>query len=69
MKVKVDYDLCQGHGMCVLEVPEVFALDKDDRQVRLLTDEPDESLRAAVSSAVKYCPTTALGIEDQSLED
>ena len=55
--------------MCVLEAPEVFALDKGDTQVRLLTDEPDESLRAAVSSAVKYCPTTALGIEDQSLED
>ena len=25
MRVEVDLDLCQGHGMCELEAPEVFA--------------------------------------------
>jgi ferredoxin len=64
VRVTVDYELCQGHGMCVLEAPEVFALDKDDDQVRLLVQEPDESLRSKVSAAVHYCPTMALSIED-----
>jgi ferredoxin len=64
MRVHVDYDLCQGHGMCVLEAPEVFALDKDDDQVRLLVDEPDESLRGKVTAAIQYCPTTALSIDE-----
>jgi ferredoxin len=64
MRIRVDYDLCQGHGMCVLEAPEVFALDKADDQVRVLVEQPDEPLRGKVSAAVLYCPTMALSIED-----
>ena len=64
MRVRADLDLCQGHGMCVLEAPDVFALDPKADQVRLLVAEPDESQRAAVSAAVRYCPTTALALDD-----
>jgi ferredoxin len=64
VKVLLDRDLCQGHGMCVLEAPDVFALDKDDDQVRLLAEEPDESWREAVMKAVRYCPTAALSVQD-----
>lgn len=67
MKVHVDYDLCQGHGMCVLEAPEVFALGNGDEQVRVLVEQPDESLRGKVSAAVQYCPTTALSIDDEEI--
>ena len=64
MKVRVDMDLCQGHGACVQEAPEVFALDAKTSQVVVLRESPDESLRAAVKAAVKYCPTRALRLED-----
>lgn len=65
MRITVDRDLCQGHAMCALEAPEVFALDpKTDDTVRLLTDEPGEDERAAVARAVKYCPNQALSVED-----
>ncbi len=64
MRVRADYDLCQGHGMCALEAPAVFALERGDDQVRLLTERPDESQREAVTDAVRYCPTTALSLED-----
>jgi len=64
MRVVVDRDLCQGHGMCVLEAPDVFALDKGDDQVRLLDGHPDESRRDGVLAAARYCPTTALTIEE-----
>ena len=63
MKIRVDMDLCQGHGACATEAPDVFALDSENR-VRLLIETPDESLRAAVRKAVKYCPTRALRLED-----
>jgi ferredoxin len=63
MRVVVDRDLCQGHGMCELEAPEVFVLGDAD-QVAVRVESPDESQRAAVQNAVRYCPTTALAIEE-----
>ncbi len=64
MRVDADLDLCQGHGMCALEAPDVFALDKGDDQVRVLRPAPDESRREAVHAAVRYCPATALAVHD-----
>ncbi len=64
MRVEADLDLCQGHGMCAVEAPEVFALGKGDDQVRILRPEPDESARQAVQDAVRYCPATALTLHE-----
>ena len=63
MRIKVDFDLCQGHGECEGEAPEVFELD-DDGKLKVLQENPPEELRAKVERAVKYCPTMALKIED-----
>lgn len=60
MKVRVDLDLCQGHGTCAAEAPEVFAVDERESKVVVLVERPDEALRAQVKAAVKYCPTRAL---------
>ena len=65
MRVKVDWDLCQGHAVCASEAPEVFAFDKESSQVRVLLERPPEELRAQVVAAVKYCPTRALAIEEE----
>ena len=61
MKIAVDYDLCQGHAVCLSEAPEVFAVEEKG-QVRLLDESPPDALRAKVEMAVKYCPTHALNI-------
>ena len=63
MRVKVDWDLCQGHAVCASEAPEVFAFDKENAKVQVLIECPGEELRAQVAAAVKYCPTRALSIE------
>lgn len=63
MRVTVDRDLCQGHGTCCEEAPEVFELDADGALV-IKRPEPDEAQRDAVKRAVKYCPTLALTLED-----
>ncbi|UBU09264.1 ferredoxin [Nonomuraea gerenzanensis] len=59
MKLRADLDLCQGHAMCELEAPDVFEVPRKGK-VRVLVEEPDESLRAQVEAAVRYCPTRAL---------
>jgi ferredoxin len=64
MRVEADLDLCQGHGMCAVEAPDVFALGKGDHHVRILRAEPDGSRREAVQNAVRYCPATALAVHD-----
>ena len=63
MKVIVDEFRCDAHGVCVDACPEVFALSDEDDKVRLLTDEPDESLREAVNRAVALCPKAAITLE------
>jgi sterol 14-demethylase len=63
MRVKVDFDLCQGHGVCEGEAPEVFELD-DDGKLTVLQKEAPEELREKVLQAKKYCPTMAISVED-----
>jgi len=63
MRVIIDYDMCEGHAMCVLAAPEVFEVGSDDRAV-ILNALPGEQLRHKVESAVRSCPKQALKIED-----
>ena len=61
MRIDVDRGLCQGHGVCESEAPEVFSVSKKG-DLTVLDETPPESLRAKVELAVKYCPTHALTI-------
>ena len=63
MRIKVDFDLCQGHANCMGEAPDVFRVD-DKGFLEVLQEEPPEAHREAVEKAVKYCPTGALSLED-----
>ena len=63
MRVIVDRDLCQGHGVCESEAPEVFAVSKQG-VLTILEGSPPESARAQVQQAVRFCPTGALRIEE-----
>jgi ferredoxin len=62
MKIRIDYDLCEGNAVCMKVCPEVFEVGDDDR-ARLRIKEPDENLRAKVEAAVRRCPRQALSIE------
>jgi ferredoxin len=64
VRIRVDFDLCQGHGVCQQEAPAVFAVDEERNLVVVLDPEPPESQRAAVQQAVRYCPTRALRLEE-----
>ena len=61
MRVRVDRELCESNGVCVRLVPEVFALDDDDR-LRVAQERPPEALRTRVEHAVRRCPKQALAI-------
>ncbi len=63
MKIRIDYDLCEGNAVCMKVAPEVFVVGEDDR-ARLLDPNPPESLRAKVETAVRRCPRQAISLED-----
>jgi ferredoxin len=65
MRVLADLDLCQGHQLCQAEAPTVFGFDRDRDVVEVRDERPDESLRADVRTAVRYCPAFALSIEEE----
>lgn len=65
IRIEVDRVLCQGHGVCESEAPEVFEVgtfDGKDNQVVVLEETPGDDLRPGVDLAVKYCPTHALKV-------
>jgi ferredoxin len=68
LRIVVDPDLCQGHGVCESEAPQLFEVDQD-RKVRVLDDAPDEGRRAGLDLAVKYCPTRAISIASDDNDD
>jgi ferredoxin len=63
VKILIDRDLCQGHGVCVTEAPDVFRLDEEG-SLAVLLEEPPEEHRDAVANALRYCPTGAISLEE-----
>jgi ferredoxin len=64
MKIHADLDLCQGHGMCQVEAPEVFTVPERGK-VEILVPDPGPDALEAVENAVRYCPTRALSLTDE----
>ncbi|MCU1699066.1 MAG: cytochrome [Mycobacterium sp.] len=64
MRVTVDHDLCQGHGLCTFAAPGLFDIDDSGHAVVLceITDE----LELAATTAAESCPERAISLHDQS---
>lgn len=66
MRIEVDLVLCQGHGICAEEAPEVFRVVEVPGtydHVELIMEAPDEGLRDKVEAAVRHCPNRVLRLE------
>jgi ferredoxin len=65
MKIRVDYDLCEGNSACMRTAPHIFHVDDTDR-VRLLIEAPGESDMEKVQAAVRRCPRGALSLVEDA---
>ena len=63
-RIVVDSDLCQGHGVCASECPEIFSVDPEELKVVLSREDVPAELREKVQRAVRYCPTRALALDE-----
>jgi ferredoxin len=62
MKITVDFDMCQSHGLCTEAAPEVFEI-RDDGFLYILSETPPDTLRAKVDRAQRECPTGAIQVD------
>lgn len=61
MRISVDQDRCEGHGLCTQSAPTVFSFDDDGDLVNEFADaDVPEDLTVAVRDAVDVCPVAAL---------
>jgi len=63
MKVVVDFELCQSHGLCMQAAPEVFEI-RDDGFLYILNENPPPALRKKLETAMRECPTGAIKLVD-----
>jgi len=61
MRVVVDYDLCESNAVCMGIAPKIFEV-RDDDNLYVLEEHPDESMRPKVEEAVGRCPKQAISI-------
>ena len=62
MRIVVDPEVCQRHGLCSFFAPEIFNL-RDDLELEYV-EEPDPAYRDEVEEAAQACPTQAIQLLD-----
>jgi ferredoxin len=62
MRVSVDFDTCDGNGVCMSICHEVFDVQEDG--LHLLQEEPPAQLRDKLKGAEVSCPTQAITVKD-----
>ena len=64
LKASIDWDKCEGKGMCARVAPEIFSVDEEGNSDVLMEDVP-ENLRAKALLAMRQCPTGAVSVVDE----
>lgn len=64
MKIVVDLDLCQSHGLCTEAAPELFEI-RDDGFLYLLNDTPTPEQEPKAEKAALECPVGAIQLQDE----
>lgn len=61
-RIVVDFDRCEGHGLCEQAAPDVFRLD-DEGVLHLALDDVDAEQESVVAAAARVCPVAALQVQ------
>lgn len=67
MRIEIDRNRCEGHGLCEAVAPAYFSLD-DDGKLTILAEDVSDGDEALVRDAVNACPVAALrlGVTSQA---
>ena len=62
MRVSVDLNACQGHGVCHMSAPDVFELDELDGHSIVQTDPVPPELEDDAQLGADSCPERAITV-------
>lgn len=62
LKATIDWDKCEGNGVCARVASEIFTCDDQGNSDVILEEIPEE-LRAKAMLAMLQCPTNAITVE------
>jgi ferredoxin len=63
-RVVVDPDLCQGHTLCNMAAPDIFALREEDGHAYVVVDELTAEQVPLARKAELGCPERAITVEE-----
>ena len=64
IRASIDWDKCEGNGVCARVAPEIFSVDADGNSDVLMEEVP-ENLRAKAKLAEAGCPVKAVIITEE----
>jgi ferredoxin len=63
MRVRVDLNVCQGHGVCHMSAPDVYELDAEDGHSIVMVDPVPTDMEKDAQLGVDSCPERAIAVE------
>ena len=63
MQIKLDSDICQGHGRCYALAPTLFGCDDDGYAILLVDGELPAAAESKAKLAADSCPEFAITVE------
>jgi ferredoxin len=60
VKVRVDPEICQGHTLCAMTAPDLFALSDEDGHAHAISEDVPEGQEALAQEAARSCPEQAI---------
>lgn len=64
MRVSVDLNHCQGHGLCHMSAPDVFELAIEDGHSIVRVDPVPAELQEAAMLGADSCPELAITVQE-----
>ena len=64
MRVRVDPEICQGHTLCAMAAPQVFALSDFDGHATAVVEDIAPELEQAARDAAATCPEQAIVVTE-----
>lgn len=60
MKIRVDPEICQGHTLCAMTAPELFALREEDGHAYAISEDVPPGKEGLAEEAARCCPEQAI---------
>ena len=64
MRLKLNREACQGHGLCAMYAEELFAIDVTDGRAIVVLDLVPPPLEDKARLTVRVCPEVAIAIDE-----